>query len=152
MDDRGLSYDEINNIVNKRDEEEKKDRRQKIDWVSRMATILSVLAWLVMIAVWVVVDTASPDRGMRFTQTFFDVHFGVDASTGQRTNWNNNLIFIAFVLQIVSIGTCLIAFLFNKMRMKRKSDKYKMSIFIIGGITIVAFIAFIIRFWSSLLY
>jgi len=150
MDDRGLSYDEINNIINKRDEEEKKDRRQRIDWVSRMATILSVLAWIIMIAVWVVVDTASPDKGMRFTQTFFDVHFGVDASNVMRTKWNDTLLIIAFVLQLVSIGTCLIAFLFNKMRMKRKSDKYKKSIFVIGGITILAFIAFIIRFWSVL--
>jgi len=150
MDDKGLSYDEINNIINKREEEKKKDRRQKTDWVTRMATILSVLAWLVMITVWVLVDTASPDRGMRFTQTFFEVHFNVDASAAQNLRWNNNLIFIAYLLQLVSIGTCVVAFLFNKMRMKRKSDKYRMSIFIIGGITIIAFIAFMIRFWSNL--
>jgi len=150
MDDKGLSYDAITDILNKRDEEEKKDRRQRTDWVTRMATILSVLAWLVMITVWVLVDTASPDRGMRFTQTFFEVHFDVDAAAGQSSRWDNNLIFIAYLLQIVSIGTCVVAFLFNKMRMKRKSDKYRLSIFIIGGITIVAFIAFLIRFWSNL--
>jgi len=150
MDDNGLSYDAITDILNKRDEEEKKDRRQRVDWVGRMATILSILAWIIMIAVWVVVDTASPERGMRFTQTFFDVHFGVDASSAVRTRWDYTLVFIAYILQFVSMGTCIIAFLFNKMRMKRKSDKYKKSIFIIGGITIVAFIAFMIRFWSFL--
>ena len=150
MDDKGLSYDAITDILNKRDEEEKKDRRQRIDWVGRMATILSLLAWLIMITVWVLIETASPDRSMRFTQTFFEVHFGTDASSAVRSRWDYTLVYIAYILQLVSMGTCVVAFLFNKMRMKRKGDKYKKSIFVIGCITIVAFIAFMIRFWSVL--
>jgi len=150
MDDKGLSYDVITELLNKRDADEKKDRRQRRDWVSRLATILCLCAWAIMIAVWVVLESASPERGMRFTQTFFLVHFGTDAATAIRTRWNYTLVYAAYILMLVSMGTCVIAFLLNKMRMKRKTDKYKKSIFVIGGITLIAFIAFMIRFWSVL--
>jgi len=147
-DNNGLSYDMITDLLNKRDAEEKKDRRQKKDWVGSMATILTLCAWGIMIAVWVVIETASPDREMMFINTFFEAQFGV-AGYG-RSRWNYALVYTAYILMLVSLGTCAIAFILNKMRMKRKSDKYKTSIFIIGGITIIAFIAFMIRFWSVL--
>jgi len=150
MDDKDMSYDKLTEILNKRDEEEKKDRRRKPDLVSRLATILSLCAWVIMIAVWVVLETASPERGMRFTQTFFQLHFGTDAATALRTRWDFTLVYVAYILMLVSLGTCVIAFLLNKMRMKRKSDKYKKSIFVVGGITIIALVAFMIRFWSLL--
>ena len=150
MADNGLNYDQITEILNKRDEAEKTDRRRKSDWVSKMATILSLLAWCIMIAVWIVLESASPERGMRFTQTFFQVHFGTDAASTIRTRWDHTLVYIAYILMLVSMGTCIIAFIMNKMRMKRKTDKYKKSIFIVGGITIIAFVAFMIRFWSVL--
>jgi len=148
MNDNELDYDKITELLNKRDEEEKKDRRQKVDWVGRFATILSLCAWGIMIAVWIVLETASPERDMKFITSFFDVQFGTAPSV--RTRWNYSMVYTAYILMLVSLGTCVIAFFLNKMRMKRKRDKYKKSIFIIGGITIIAFIAFMIRFWSVL--
>ena len=150
MANNDLDYDMITELLNKRDAEEKKDRRGKPDWVSRMATILCLCAWGLMIAVWVLLETASPEKGMTFTQTFFNVHFGTDAASALRTRWDYTLVYVAYILLLVSLGTCVIAFLFNKMRMKRKSDKYRVSIFVVGGITIIAFVFFIIRFWSVL--
>jgi len=149
-DNKGLSYEVITEMLNQRDANERKDRRRKPDWVSRLATILSLCAWCIMIAVWVVIDTATPDRGMQFTQTFFQLHFGTDAAGAMSTRTNYTLVYAAYILMLVSMGTCFIAFILNKMRMKRKSDKYKKSIFVIGGITLIAFIAFMIRFWSVL--
>ena len=148
MDFNDLDYDKITELLNKRDEEEKKERRKKKDWISRLTTILCVCSWVILIAVWVVLETASPERGMRFTQTFFQVHFGVDASAATRTRWNYTLIYVAYVSQLICLGSCAIALLLNKMRMKRKGDKYKISIFVVGGITIIAFIVFLIRFGS----
>ena len=146
MAENGLNYDQITKLLNKRDEDEKKDRRQKKDLVSRMATILSLGAWAVMIAVWVVLETASPDREMMFINTFFEAHFGV-AGVG-RSRWNYTLVYAAYILFLVSMGACAIAFVLNKMRMKRKGDKYKISIFVIFGITVVAFVFFLIQHGS----
>jgi len=148
MDDKDLSYNKITEFLNKEEEDSKKERRKKPDWVSRMATILSLSAWTIMLAVWVVLEAASPDREMMFINTFFNAHFGT-AGFG-RARWDYSLVYTAYILLLVSLGTCVVAFLFNKMRMKRKSDKYKTSIFVIGGITIIAIIAFMIRFWSML--
>ena len=151
MDDKDLSFEMIDELINKRDAEEKKDRRRKKpDAIGRMTTILSLGAWAVMIAVWVVLETASPERGMRFTQSFFEVTFGVDSTATLRTRWDYTMVYIAYVLQLVSVGLCLVAFVLNKMRMRRKGDKYKKHIFVIGGITIIAFIFFLIRFWPVL--
>ena len=150
MDDERLDYDSIVEILKNNYEEGERERRKRVDWVSRMATILSLCAWGIMIAVWVVLDSASPERGMLFTQSFFQVHFDTDAVSALRTRWNYPLVYAAYILMLVSLGTCAIAFIMNKMRMKRKTDKYKKSIFIVGGITIIAFVAFMIRFWSVL--
>jgi len=146
MADEGLSYDQITDLLNKRDADEKKDRRQKKDAVSRMATILCLGAWAVMIAVWVVLETASPDREMMFINSFFEAQFGV-AGQG-RARWNYTLVYTAYILFLVSLGACAIAFVLNKMRMKRKGDKYKISIFVIFGITVVAFVFFLIQHGS----
>jgi len=150
MAKNGLNYDQITDILNNRDKEENKDRRQKRDLVTRMSTILSLGAWVIMIAVWIVLDQASPEKGMRFTQTFFEVHFGVDSAVAMRTRWNYTLVYAAYVMMLISLGSCAIAFVLNKMRMKRKNDKLKISIFVISGITVIAFVFFLIQFWSVL--
>jgi len=148
MADDGLSYDQITDLLNKRDKEESKERRKKKDPVSRMATILSLGAWAVMIAVWVVLETASPDREMMFINSFFEAQFGV-AGQG-RARWNYTLVYTAYILFLISFGACAIAFVLNIMRMKRKGDKYKKSIFVIFGITVIAFIFFLIEHGSVL--
>ena len=148
MADNGLSYDQITDLLNKRDADENKDRRKKKDAVSRMATILCLGAWAVMIAVWVVLETASPDREMMFINSFFEAQFGV-AGQG-RARWNYTLVYVAYILFLVSLGACAVAFVLNKMRMKRKGDKLKISIFVIFGITVVAFIFFLIEHGSLL--
>jgi len=150
MDNEGLSYEQITAILDQDEKEKNKDRRQRKDIITRMATILSLCAWTIMIAVWVVLELASPERGMMFTQTFFEWHFGTDATGAIRVRWDRQMVYLAYVLMLASFGTCLFAFLFNRMRMKRKSDKYKKSIFIIAGITAIAFVAFLIRFGSML--
>ena len=114
------------------------ERRKKADWVVKMATILSLAAWLVAFAVWIVLDSASPEK-----TTFFTQFFGASV----RSYWDTSLLPVAFALLVVSLCTCIIAFVFNMLRMRRKTDKYRKSIIIIGAITIAGIIFFVIRFW-----
>jgi len=141
-----LEFDRLTEVLHKRVEEEKGDRRKKSDWTNKLATVLTLVSWVIVIAVWVVLDMASPERGMRFTQTFFEATFGTDANSVLRTRWNYTLVYAAYVLFLISIGTCAIAFVLNRFRMRRKTDKLKISILVIGGINIVAFVFFLIRF------
>jgi len=149
MDDEGLSYDQIMDLINKRDEEENKDRRKKkSDLVIRMSNILNLGAWAIMLAVWAVIDRAAPQKGMMMINTFFDVHFGV-AGQG-RTGWDRSLIYTAYLMMLFSLGSCLIAFVLNLMRRKRKNDKLRISIIFISVITIVVFVIFLLNFWRYL--
>ena len=139
MDEPNLNYDTIIDILNNDEKERKKDRRQKRDWVTRMPTILSLMSWAVLAVVWVLVDQASPPKAYGWL-SFFD---GYTTPTGR---WHRGYVNISYILLMVSIGLCLIAFGFNKMRMRRKTDKYRISVFFVGVVSIIALVAFLIFF------
>jgi hypothetical protein len=120
------------------------ERRKKEDWMVKAATILSLVAWAFAIAVWFVLEAASPDREMRFITSLTQIHF--DSPIYIRQQWDDALLAVAFGLLVAALIICIIAFVFNKMRMRRKTDKYRKSVFILGGTTIVGIVAFIIRF------
>ena len=148
MEDKDLSYDKISDLLNKKDNKDENKRKKKADWLSKAAAILSLFAWTIMIAVWAVLEAAAPERERRFITSFFDVQFGTPPLI--REIWDYTLVYIACVLLLVSLGTCAIAFFINRMRMKRKSDRYKISIFIAGGINVIVLVVFLIHFWSVL--
>jgi len=147
MDNSDLDFDKLTAIINQNEEEEeaKKQRfKKKRDTVSTVTTVFSLVALGILIAVWVVLEAASPEREMRFITSFFDVQFGTAPAV--RTRWNYALVYIAYVLQLISIGVSLIAFVLDYTRSKAKGTKLRKSIIVIGGIAIVAFVVFLIRF------
>ena len=134
--------DEFESIRNAKDDF--KERRKKADWIVNMAAILSAISWGVAIMVWFVLEAASPEREMTFIASILRVHF--DSPTQIRAYWDTALLPIAFSLLILALATCATGFVFNKMRMRRRTDKYRKSIFILGGITIIGLVVFILQF------
>lgn len=120
------------------------NRRKKADWIVKMATILSLVSWTVMIAVWAVLEAASPDKERQFISSAIRKH--LDVQTYFRNYWDGTLLSVGFLLLVASLVVCLVAFFFNKLRMRRKTDKYRKSIIVIGIITIIGIVAFLIRF------
>jgi len=119
------------------------ERRRTDDWIIKMTNIFSIVPWFVVFAVWIVIDFASPDK-----ETFFSRLAGY--RTGLEINihyWDEALLPVAFFLLLISLAFCLAAFILNTFRMKRETDRYRKSIMVIGGITIIAIVAFVIRFW-----
>ena len=119
------------------------DRRKKADWIVKMATILSLIAWTVALAVWIVLDAASPEKNVEWF-TSIGRRRGVEIAI--RDYWDSTLLPIAFGLLLLALAICLVAFFFNKMRMRRKTDKYRKSVIIIGSITILGIVVFLLRF------
>jgi len=117
------------------------DRRKQADWVVKAAATLSVIAWLVAIVVTFVLDFASPER-----VDFFTHQWGGDV----RTYWNDGLLPVAFVLLILSFLCCIAAFIFNMLRMRRKTDKYRKSVIIMGVVSFGAIVFFLVRFGGIL--
>jgi len=151
MSNDDLDFTKLTEIINKNEEEEERKRtrgKKKKDPLNTAATIFSIVALGIMAAVWVVLEAASPEREMRFITSFFDVQFGTAPVV--RTRWNYTLVYVAYVLQLISIGTCLIALVLNYSRSKAKGEKMRKFIFVICGIVIFAFVVFLIRFGNVL--
>jgi len=147
MDNDDLDFNKLTEIIiqNEEEEEAKKERfKTKRDPVSTVTTVFSLVALGILIVVWVLLEAASPEREMRFITSFFDVQFGTAPAV--RTRWNYALVYTAYVLQLISIGVCLIAFVVNYSKVKTKGGKLRISIFVIGGIAIIAFVFFLLRF------
>ena len=113
------------------------ERRKKADWIVRMAAIFSILSWVVAFTVWIFIDQASPEKGHMFTSAY---------NVAVREHWDETFLPLAFGLLIAALLLCIMAFFFNKLRMRRKTDKYRKSIITIGVITIVGIVMFVIRF------
>ena len=120
------------------------DRRKKVDWVVRMATVLSIISWVFAFAVWIVLEEASPEKNRKFITSFLSSRLDVQVQI--RSYWDETLLPIAFLLLVASFVVCLVAFFFNKLRMRRKTDKYRKSIIIIGIVTFVGIVVFLFRF------
>jgi hypothetical protein len=148
MSENDLDYDEIMALINKRDAEEKKQKKKKTNWIRSAANIMSLCAWCIMFAVWVLVESAAPAKERVLFTSFFNVKFGSGRTIN--TQWDYTLLYIAYVLMLISLGICLIGFVLNRTWVMKQGGKYSISNFIIGGITIVSFIMFLINFSSML--
>jgi len=135
-------------VLYKKEVERQQNRRKGKDWVTQMSTIMTIVAWVIMLAVWVVIEAASPEVEWAFLAGFGRVHFGMEPVLRQR--WDHALVYTAYVLLISSIGMSAIALVFNLMRKKRKTDKVKKSVIFTGGLTVILLVIFLMNFWNVL--
>jgi len=118
-----------------------KERRRTQDWAVRGTTILTVMAWLLSFGAVLVLDIASPTTENMLTHLF-------DGT--ERVVWNENMILLAYVMLIFSLAACITATVFHLLRLKRKTDKFKISVFLITAVTVIGFILFLFRFAGQL--
>ena len=113
------------------------NRRRQADWVVNAAKVLSVVAWVVAFVVMLLIDLASPERSNFFTNTFGGVF---------RTYWDPRFLWLGLGLLMLSFLCCVFAFIFNMKRMRRKTDKFRKSVLVMGIMSFVGIIIFILRF------
>ena len=116
------------------------NKRKQADWVVNAAAVLSVIAWVFAFLVTLVLDLASPERDNFFT------NFLGDGTV--RAEWDTTLLPIGLILLVVSFLCCVAAFMFNMMRMRRKTDKYRKSVIIMGLLSLAGIVFFVVRFGS----
>ncbi|MCL2499861.1 MAG: hypothetical protein FWE90_05940 [Defluviitaleaceae bacterium] len=117
------------------------ERRSRPDWMVKGATVLNVIAWLLTSVSLLAIDIASPNLDNMFTH-YFD--------TVERSVWDEFWILMAYILLVLSVVACLTSFIFHIMRKRRKTDKLRKSIVIIGALTLIGFALFIYRFGFQL--
>ena len=117
------------------------ERRRKKDWVVRSVSVIAVIGWICAIVALVYVDQAKPG-----TVNFLTKLFGTDV----RLYWDVTLLNISFRALLVSFFTCVIGLLINMTRHRRKTDRFNKSIIILGLVSLIAIIAFLINNYAIL--
>ena len=146
MRDDEFNYENLKRVMDKEENKgRRQNRRKKRDIITKMPTILALAVWVILLAVWAVLDQAAPDREHRLMRTFIDVN-NLGTPAPLRTWWDRPLVYVAIMLLVASIGICATAFVFSKFRMRRKTDKHRVSVFLVGGIAIIALIVLILLF------
>ncbi|MDR0906117.1 MAG: hypothetical protein LBN00_08105 [Oscillospiraceae bacterium] len=118
------------------------ERRRKKDWVVRLISLLSVVGWIAAIVVLFFLDKAKPESANFFTNIFnLSLH---------HTTWNTSLVRTALIIQVAVLAVCVLGFLFNMTRHRRKSDKYNRAIIILGVVSVVSIVLFLVNFGNLL--
>lgn len=117
------------------------NRRRKKDWVTRAVPIVSGIGWLAAFVMLIYLERARPAD-----YNFFSRYYGAPLPSP----WNTSLLRIALVVLIGVLCVCIIGFLFNMTRHRRKSDKYSLSILILGALALVGIVVFLWQFGGML--
>jgi hypothetical protein len=115
------------------------ERRRKKDWVVRSVSIVAVLGWFSAIASLFFISGAQP-RGGNLITRLLDLNIHVARS------WDTHLLNWGFLSLLVSFGVCVAGMLANMARHRRKTDRYNKAIIILGALSFLGIIAFLITF------
>lgn len=102
------------------------ERRKGPDIVVKAVWWVVGISWMLIITAVLFTDKAKPER-----TTFFDRLFEVSV----REYWDRDLLQNAFYVLLVNLAVCIIGFIMNMMRQKRKTDKISKSIIVLTVIT-----------------
>gem|GEM_PF-6749885 len=137
-----LDYDAIIALVEKANKEDA-EQSKRLDWLNILTTVLSLTAFGLLVAVWIILDKANPHiLGSDWKWLSF---FGENpvTSTGR---WSARPVNTAYILLIVSVVLCVTAFICDKIHIKRKGGKYRVSVFLVGAIALINFVSFLVQF------
>ncbi|NLK86594.1 MAG: hypothetical protein GX279_03770 [Clostridiaceae bacterium] len=112
------------------------ERRKGPDAVVKAVWWTTGISWLLFITAAVFFETAMPE-----TETFFDRQFNVSI----RDYWNENVLQYVFFILVLNLAVCIIGFIFNMARHKRKTDKISKSILILGSMAFAGILWYLFR-------
>ncbi len=99
------------------------ERRRGPDAVVKAVWWTVGISWLLFILAVIFFETARPE-----TETFFGRQFNVSI----RDYWDENALLYVFIVLVLDLSVCIMGFIFNMARHKRKTDKISKSILILG--------------------
>ncbi len=112
------------------------ERRKGPDAVVKAVWWTAGISWLLFIAAALFFGEAWPE-----TETFFDRQFDVSI----RDYWDENVLQYVFFILVMNLAVCIIGFIFNMARHKRKTDKISKSILVLGIVTFAGILWYLLR-------
>lgn len=120
-----------------RDPSQYVERRRKRDWVTRAVPIIAAIGWLAAIVMLVLLDRASPTHADFFSRL---------AGKLVVSSWNTQMLQYVLLILVGVFVICLVGFILNLLRHKRKTDKFNMPIIVLGIASVIGIVAFLIAF------
>lgn len=112
------------------------ERRRGPDIVVKAVWWIVGIGWLMIVAALVFTNQAMPAR-----TTFFDRLFDVSV----RDYWDTNLLRNVFYVLFVNFCVCIVGFVLNMMRQKRKTDKVSKSIIVMTAVNLAGILWYLLR-------
>ena len=113
------------------------ERRKKQDWVVRSVSVIAVIGWILAFIALLFLDRASP------LQENFITRF---LSVNVVSFWNTSLLRSAFAAILASFIACVVGFVLNASRHRRKSDRFNKLLIAIGVASTVMLVLYLINF------
>ena len=113
-----------------------KERRRGPDAVVKAVWWTVGISWILIITAIVFTDQAKPK-----SMTFFDRIFKVSV----RNYWDEELLRYAFYILLLNLAACVIGFVLNILRQKRKTDRISKSIIVLGVVTLAGILWYMLR-------
>lgn len=112
------------------------ERRKGPDAVVKAVWWTAGISWLLFVAALIFVETARPEIA-----TFFDRQFNISI----RDYWDENVLLYVFIIHVLNYAVCVIGFIFNMARHKRKTDRFNRSILVLGALSLAGILWYLFR-------
>jgi hypothetical protein len=112
------------------------ERRKGPDLLIKWVKWTAVIGWLFIIMIVFVVVEAKPPF-----ETLFDRKLKIKL----RDTWDMDLLRYSLYMMILLLVLCIIAFVNNLLRHKRKTDRFSVSVFLLGIASIVGIIIYLVK-------
>ena len=113
------------------------ERRKKQDWVVRSVTVVASLGWLLAVVALLLIDRASPAQENFITRLL---------SVNIVGYWDRTLLRSAFAMTLASVVVCIVGFIFNATRHRRKTDRYNKLLISICIVSVVLLVLFLVNY------
>lgn len=113
------------------------NRRRGPDLIITLINWMSFTGWIIIIATLILLAQAGPQ-----IETFFDRLLEV----GANRSWNSELSQLAFYLMILLAIMGVTGLILNSRRMKRKGDRYRISLIIMTAFSFIGIVVYLASF------
>ena len=112
------------------------ERRRGPDVVVKAVWWATGISWILIITALTITGEAQPQH-----ENFIDRLYNVTV----RSNWDRSLLAYVFYILLINLATCIFGFILNMLRQRRKTDKVSKSILILGFITLLGILWYLIQ-------
>ncbi|MCK4950751.1 MAG: hypothetical protein KAS48_02955 [Gammaproteobacteria bacterium] len=117
------------------------ERRIGPDLWTRALCWVGIAGWMIMLAVYVLLDRAKPERGT-FIDTMYFEQLGIPVNVDSR--WDMGLVEVVFYLMVLSLCVSIAGLLINATRRKRNDDGFRKYLVVLGLISVFGVVYYLI--------